>query len=42
MKIHGQAGALTDLLKIIDDSRMHGLDDVFQFRNNYAVVRQKK
>jgi FtsZ-binding cell division protein ZapB len=41
-RIYGQSGALKDLLEKIDDPKLHALEDVLQFRKDYAVVRQKK
>jgi hypothetical protein len=41
-KIHGQSGALKDLLQKIHDPKIQVLKDVLHFRKNYAVVRQKK
>lgn len=41
-RIYGQSGALKDLLKEIDDPKIQTLEDVLQFRKNYAVVCQKK
>ena len=41
-RIYGQSGALKDLLKQIDDPKIQTLEDVLQFRKNYAVVCQKK
>ena len=41
-KIHGQSGALRDLLEKIDAPDMYTLDDIIQFRKNYTAERQKK
>lgn len=41
-RIHGQSGALRDLLEKIDAPNMHTLDDVIQFKKNYTAERQKK
>ena len=41
-RTYGQSGALKDLLKKIDAPKIQTLEDVLQFRKNYAVVRQKK
>src|SRR3989338_4453946 len=41
-RIYGQSGVLKDLLKKIDDPKIYTLENVLQFRKNYAVVRQEK
>ncbi len=41
-RTYGQSGTLEDLLKKVDDPKINALEDVLQFRKNYAVVRQKK
>lgn len=41
-RIYGQSGALKDLLRKIDAPKIQTLEDVLQFRKNYAVVCQTK
>jgi hypothetical protein len=40
-KIYGQSGVLKDLLKKIEDSKITTLEDVLQFRKDYANARRK-
>jgi len=41
-KVYGHSGALEDLLRKVGDPEINDLEDVLQFRKDYAGVRQKK